>query len=174
MIGVDLTPEMVAWVTENARKMGAANVTFLLGDIEALPFSNTSVDVVLSNCVINLAPNKSQALLRGVSGAPTWRSAGGNGVGVVERLASRVGKGSASLCPVLDRCDFGRGLPSSYSSGRFCARARGLQRWYGADRLALGAGSASAVSNGLPAYVGLSLTSKSRKSDWRLMKGGHI
>lgn len=107
MIGVDLTPEMVAWVTENARKMGAANVTFLLGDIEALPFSNTSVDVVLSNCVINLAPNKSQALLRGVSGAPTWRSAGGNGVGVAERLASRVGKGSASLCPVLDRCDFG-------------------------------------------------------------------
>ncbi len=58
VIGVDMTPEMIARARENALKSGYANVDFRLGEIEALPVESASVDVVLSNCVINLAPDK--------------------------------------------------------------------------------------------------------------------
>ncbi|NPV04128.1 MAG: arsenite methyltransferase [Syntrophaceae bacterium] len=58
VIGVDMTPEMVERATENARKDGFANVEFRLGDIEHLPVEDGSVDVIISNCVINLAPDK--------------------------------------------------------------------------------------------------------------------
>ena len=58
VIGVDMTPEMIARAWANAVKGGYANVDFRLGDIEALPVDDGSVDVVLSNCVINLAPDK--------------------------------------------------------------------------------------------------------------------
>ena len=60
VIGVDMTPAMVAKARENARKGGYANVEFRLGEIEHLPAADRSVDVVLSNCVINLAPDKGQ------------------------------------------------------------------------------------------------------------------
>ncbi len=58
VIGVDMTPEMVTKARENARKVGATNVEFRLGEIERLPVSDASVDVILSNCVINLSPSK--------------------------------------------------------------------------------------------------------------------
>ena len=58
VIGVDMTPEMIARAWDNAVKGGFRNVDFRLGDIEALPVEAESVDVVLSNCVINLAPDK--------------------------------------------------------------------------------------------------------------------
>jgi SAM-dependent methyltransferase len=58
VIGVDMTPEMIARAWNNAVKGGYRNVEFRLGDIEALPVADASVDVVLSNCVINLAPDK--------------------------------------------------------------------------------------------------------------------
>jgi SAM-dependent methyltransferase len=58
VIGVDMTPEMVALARSNAEKAGLANVDFRLGDIEELPVADASVDVILSNCVINLAPDK--------------------------------------------------------------------------------------------------------------------
>ena len=58
VIGVDMTPEMLARAKENAGKMGAANVEFRLGEIEHLPVADNSVDVIISNCVINLAPDK--------------------------------------------------------------------------------------------------------------------
>jgi SAM-dependent methyltransferase len=58
VIGVDMTPEMVKKAWENAQKGGYSNVEFRLGDIEHLPVIDNSVDVILSNCVINLAPNK--------------------------------------------------------------------------------------------------------------------
>jgi arsenite methyltransferase len=58
VIGVDMTAEMVARARDNARKVQAANVQFRLGEIEHLPVADASVDVVLSNCVINLAPDK--------------------------------------------------------------------------------------------------------------------
>lgn len=60
VIGVDMTPEMVAKARENARKGGFKNVEFRLGEIEHLPVADASVDVILSNCVINLSPDKEQ------------------------------------------------------------------------------------------------------------------
>lgn len=58
VIGVDMTPEMVEKAQANAQKYGYLNVEFRHGDIEALPVEDSSVDVIISNCVINLAPNK--------------------------------------------------------------------------------------------------------------------
>jgi arsenite methyltransferase len=58
VIGVDMTPEMVAKARGNARKVEAGNVEFRLGEIEYLPVADDSVDVILSNCVINLSPDK--------------------------------------------------------------------------------------------------------------------
>ena len=58
VLGVDMTHEMLAKARANARKAGHANVEFRLGEIEALPVANDSVDVILSNCVINLSPDK--------------------------------------------------------------------------------------------------------------------
>jgi SAM-dependent methyltransferase len=58
VIGVDMTPEMVAKARENAKKGGFRNVEFRLGEIENLPVPDDSVDVILSNCVINLSPEK--------------------------------------------------------------------------------------------------------------------
>ena len=62
VIGVDFTPEMIAKAKDNARKLDYQNVEFRQGDIEALPLSACMVDVVVSNCVLNLVPNKRQAL----------------------------------------------------------------------------------------------------------------
>lgn len=56
--GVDMTPEMVALARKNAAAVGANNVEFRLGEIEHLPFPDEAVDVVISNCVINLSPEK--------------------------------------------------------------------------------------------------------------------
>jgi arsenite methyltransferase len=58
VIGVDMTPEMIDKARENARKGKYENVEFRLGEIENLPVAGGSVDVVISNCVINLSPNK--------------------------------------------------------------------------------------------------------------------
>ncbi|RZN38418.1 MAG: methyltransferase domain-containing protein [Methanophagales archaeon ANME-1-THS] len=58
VIGVDMTPEMVDKARENARKGSYENVEFRLGEIENIPAADTSVDVVISNCVINLSPEK--------------------------------------------------------------------------------------------------------------------
>lgn len=58
VVGVDMTEEMVEKARETARKHGFTNVEFKLGDIENLPIEEDSVDVVISNCVINLAPDK--------------------------------------------------------------------------------------------------------------------
>lgn len=60
VIGVDMTPEMVIRAQQNALSAGYSNVEFRLGDIESLPVHDESVDVVISNCVINLVPNKKQ------------------------------------------------------------------------------------------------------------------
>jgi len=60
VIGVDMTQEMIKIANENVRKMNAKNVKFRLGEIEILPIENESVDVVISNCVINLSPDKNK------------------------------------------------------------------------------------------------------------------
>jgi len=62
VIGVDMTPDMVTKARTNARKGGYQNVEFRLGEIEALPVADASVDLILSNCVVNLSPEKSRVL----------------------------------------------------------------------------------------------------------------
>jgi ubiquinone/menaquinone biosynthesis C-methylase UbiE len=58
VLGVDMTPDMISKARANADKLGEKNVEFRLGEIEHLPVANDSVDVILSNCVINLSPDK--------------------------------------------------------------------------------------------------------------------
>jgi arsenite methyltransferase len=60
VIGVDMTAAMLERARGNAAKSGAANVEFRLGEIEHLPLADASVDVVISNCVVNLSPDKPQ------------------------------------------------------------------------------------------------------------------
>jgi arsenite methyltransferase len=58
VIGVDMTPEMIERARTNARTLGLAQINFRLGEIEHLPVADASVDVIMSNCVINLSPDK--------------------------------------------------------------------------------------------------------------------
>lgn len=58
VIGVDMTPEMINKALENAKKGNYTNVEFRLGEIEKLPVEDKSIDVIISNCVINLSPDK--------------------------------------------------------------------------------------------------------------------
>jgi arsenite methyltransferase len=60
--GLDMTDEMLSLAQENQRKSGIANVEFLKGEIEAIPLPDNSVDVIISNCVINLSANKDRVL----------------------------------------------------------------------------------------------------------------
>lgn len=61
VIGIDMTPEMIEKARENNVKLGYQNVEFRLGEIEDLPLPDNSVDVVVSNCVLNLVPDKKRA-----------------------------------------------------------------------------------------------------------------
>lgn len=61
VIGLDMTEAMIAKASQNAEKLGATNVEFRLGDIEEMPIDSNSIDVVISNCVLNLVPNKELA-----------------------------------------------------------------------------------------------------------------
>lgn len=60
VIGIDFTPEMIEKARTNAQKLGFQNVQFILGDIEQIPLEDATADVVISNCVLNLVPNKPQ------------------------------------------------------------------------------------------------------------------
>jgi SAM-dependent methyltransferase len=60
--GLDMTDEMLALARENQRKAGVENVEFLKGDIEAIPLPDASVDVIISNCVVNLATDKGSVI----------------------------------------------------------------------------------------------------------------
>jgi arsenite methyltransferase len=60
VIGIDMTHEMLKKARDNAAKIGAANVEFRLGELEHLPVGDNAADVILSNCVINLVPDKAQ------------------------------------------------------------------------------------------------------------------
>ncbi len=58
VIGVDMTPDMLSKARSNAEKMGTKNVQFRLGEIEHLPVADNTADIIMSNCVINLSPEK--------------------------------------------------------------------------------------------------------------------
>lgn len=62
VIGVDVNPDMLTLARANAARAGASNVEFVAGDLEALPLPDGVADVILSNCVLNLAPDKDRAL----------------------------------------------------------------------------------------------------------------
>ncbi|HEY4225640.1 MAG TPA: methyltransferase domain-containing protein [Pseudolysinimonas sp.] len=98
--GVDMTPEMIELAQANAAAAGARNVDFLLGDIGVVPLPDDSVDVAISNCVINLAPDK-PAVLRELG--RLVRSGGRVGISdvVAENhltVAQREERGSALGC----------------------------------------------------------------------------
>lgn len=61
VVGVDFTPEMIEKARRNAASLGVENVAFVEGEIEALPLDDATIDVALSNCVLNLVPDKAQA-----------------------------------------------------------------------------------------------------------------
>ena len=61
VLGIDIATSMVAKATENAAKAGATNVSFQEGDIEQLPIEDATIDVVISNCTLNLVPDKTKA-----------------------------------------------------------------------------------------------------------------
>lgn len=61
VIGVDMTEDMIAKARRNNEKLGYSNVEFYLGEIEAMPLENETADVIVSNCVLNLVPNKQKA-----------------------------------------------------------------------------------------------------------------
>ena len=63
VIGIDMTPEMIARASENADKGDYTNVEFRLGEIENLPVADSSVDVIISNCVVNLSPEKNRVFV---------------------------------------------------------------------------------------------------------------
>ncbi|MDO8869412.1 MAG: arsenite methyltransferase [Methanobacteriaceae archaeon] len=61
VIGLDMTPDMIETAVKNAQKGGYTNVEFKLGEIENLPIEESTIDVIISNCVINLTPDKNKA-----------------------------------------------------------------------------------------------------------------
>ncbi|MBI4546622.1 MAG: arsenite methyltransferase [Ignavibacteriae bacterium] len=63
VIGLDMTQEMIARAEENAKKLGITNVAFKLGEIEKMPIESATVDRVISNCVLNLVPDKGKAFV---------------------------------------------------------------------------------------------------------------
>jgi SAM-dependent methyltransferase len=63
VLGLDMTEEMIAKAKKNNAKLGYKNVEFHLGDIERMPFDNNIIDVVVSNCVLNLVPDKRKAFV---------------------------------------------------------------------------------------------------------------
>ncbi|HSJ52627.1 MAG TPA: arsenite methyltransferase, partial [Anaerolineae bacterium] len=58
VIGLDMTPDMIRLAQTNAKKVGATNVEFRFGEMEDIPLPDASVDVIISNCVVNLSPDK--------------------------------------------------------------------------------------------------------------------
>ena len=90
--GVDMTPNMIDLARSNAKKVGAENVEFRLGEIERLPIDSDTVDVIISNCVINLSPDKGRGLRRSLPRAPPRRTPASVGHRLDEARA-RLGKG---------------------------------------------------------------------------------
>ena len=102
VFGLDMTDEMLALARENQRKAGADNVEFLKGRIDAIPLPDNSVDVIISNCVINLAARQGSRASRSLPRAEARRS------------IRRVGRGRAGArCPPRSAATWSCGLAVS-------------------------------------------------------------
>ncbi len=122
VIGVDMTPDMLAKARANAQRLGYPNVEFREGYLEALPVEDHSIDVVISNCVINLSPDKPQVfreifrVLRSpdaVTGKPGGRVAVSDIVtngALPEKLQKNMESWGACVAGALDQHDYVRGL----------------------------------------------------------------
>ncbi len=117
VIGVDMTPEMLDRARANALKLNAANVEFCIGEIENLPVEDAAVDVILSNCVINLSPDKPQVfremfrVLR-PGGRVAVSDIVTNGP-VSPRVAKGLESWSACVAGALDMQDYREGLKAA-------------------------------------------------------------
>ena len=98
VIGVDMTPEMLAKARENARKGNYTNVEFRLGEIEHLPVADNSVDVIISNCVINLSPAKGQVFREAYRVLKPKGRLAISDVVAINRLPDEVCKNTDALC----------------------------------------------------------------------------
>jgi len=120
--GVDMTDEMLLLANENKARAGLQNATFLKGTIEAIPLSDAAVDVVISNCVINLAADKMAVLKEAFRVLkPGGRFAVSDMV-EVEPLASAGQVGDGRLGRLCRRHDSDRGLPCRGDGGRLRRR----------------------------------------------------
>jgi arsenite methyltransferase len=128
VLGVDMTPEMIALARKNAASLGYGNVEFRLGEIEAVPVEAGSVDVVISNCVLNLVPGKGRAF------AETFRVLRPGGHFCVSDVVSRGAlpeavRQSAELyagcvAGAIDEADYVAGLSAAGFAGVEVVKAR--------------------------------------------------
>ena len=113
-IGLDMTDEMLELARANAREAGVENVEFVKGYIEDIPLPDDTVDVVISNCVINLAADKSKVLARGRAGAPPRRALRR----IRRHRRPRHGRGNPRRHAAVDRLRRRRAHPRASSSRR--------------------------------------------------------
>ena len=120
--GLDMTDEMLALARENQRKAGASNVEFLKGEIEAIPLPDDAVDVIISNCVINLSADKDRVLRGGLSRPQARRAIrrlrrGGSEARSPPRSGEAWSSGSAASPARWRRASTGRSWPRRASRG---------------------------------------------------------
>ena len=96
--GLDFTEEMISKAQANLAKTGFTNMEFVLGDIENMPLPENAFDVVISNCVLNLVPDKQQAFFRNIPRIETGRAFLHFGCGTCRRFAGKDKTGSRNVC----------------------------------------------------------------------------
>ena len=116
--GLDMTDEMLALAEENRRTSGLTNVEFLKGEIEHIPLPDNTVDVIISNCVINLSGDKDQVLQGSVPGLEARRTFRSIRRGRARRSAGFHSQEHGTLGRLRGRCAFGSRLHEQARQGR--------------------------------------------------------